>query len=155
MTEPPNASNDGCVFCAITAGELTPDVIAFRDEDILIFPSLHQHPENRGHTLVIPVQHLAHIYDVDRKVGGPLLAAVAAAARAVKQLWSADGVSVRQNNEPAGGQDVFHVHFHVIPRYGNESWKQGSFSSGLVEVPHAERKEQAKKLSQELRGTKW
>ena len=64
--------------------------------------------------LVVPTQHVAHIYDVGDDFAGPLMTTLARVAAAVKAVCSADGVSIRQNNEPHGGQDVFHLHFHVI-----------------------------------------
>lgn len=150
----PPVKSDGCVFCRIIAGDLTPDAVAYRDAETAVFPSLHQRPQNKGHMLVVPVPHVSYIYDVDRTLGGALIAAVAAVARAVKAIWQADGVIVRQNNEPHGDQDVFHVHFHVIPRFANDGFNQGEdrypFSS--LEVPYAERVAQANRLRQVLMG---
>jgi diadenosine tetraphosphate (Ap4A) HIT family hydrolase len=74
---------------------------------------------------------------------------LARAAAAVKSVFGAHGVSVRQNNEPHGGQDVFHVHFHVIPRFAEDEFNKGDdrFPFGAIEVPLAERVQQAAKLS--------
>jgi diadenosine tetraphosphate (Ap4A) HIT family hydrolase len=58
MTLDPPAS---CVFCRIVAGKLTPGVVAFRDSQTAVFPSRDQQPRNRGHLLVVPVRHVAHI----------------------------------------------------------------------------------------------
>ena len=70
----------------------------------------------------------------------------------MKAVCCADGVSIRQNNERHGGQDVFHVHFHVIPRFAGDAFTRGNgrFPLGAVEVPLEERVEQAKKLSEPL-----
>jgi diadenosine tetraphosphate (Ap4A) HIT family hydrolase len=106
--------------------------------------------------LVIPNQHVAHIYDIDDKLAGPLMTTLARVAAAVKRAWCADGVSIRQNNEQHGDQDVFHIHFHVIPRFADDAFTTGDdrFPFGKVEVPLDKRVEQAKKLSEILRPQK-
>jgi len=144
-----------CVFCAIVSGAATPGVVAYRDSDTAVFPSLHQRALNRGHMLVVPVAHVSNIYDVDRALGGSLIATVADVARALKRVWHADGVSVRQNNDAAGGQDVFHVHFHVVPRFANDGFELGGdrFPFGAIEVTLQERIAQAVRLREALAGT--
>jgi histidine triad (HIT) family protein len=138
-----------CVFCKILRRELTPDVIAFRDEHTAVFPSRGQQPRNHGHMLVVPVRHVPQLYDIGSDLAGPLMTTLARVAAAVKQTSGADGVSVRQNNDRYGGQDVFHVHFHVIPRFADDEFNSGDkrFPYGLVEVPLEERIRQAAKLS--------
>ncbi|MGC4045195.1 MAG: HIT family protein [Armatimonas sp.] len=141
-----------CVFCRILRGELTPEVLAYRDDYTAAFPCRHQQPRNRGHMLVVPIQHLPYIYDVGGELAGPLMITLTRVAAAVKIVCGADGVSIRQNNEPHGGQDVFHVHFHVIPRFADDGFTQGPnpYPDGAVEVPLEERVEQARKLSEAL-----
>jgi diadenosine tetraphosphate (Ap4A) HIT family hydrolase len=82
-----------CPFCRILRGELTPGVVAFRDRETAVFPSRHQFPRNRGHMLVVPVRHVARIYEVDRDVAGPLMTTVARVAAAVKAVprFAGDG----------------------------------------------------------------
>jgi histidine triad (HIT) family protein len=141
-----------CVFCRIAVGELTPEVLAYRDIHTAVFPSRHQQPRNRGHMLVVPTRHVGQIYDVGGDLAGPLMTTLARVAAAVKAVCSADGVSVRQNNEPHGGQDVFHVHFHVIPRFAEDGFNMGDdrFPLGALEVPLAERVLQAQELAEAL-----
>jgi len=141
-----------CPFCAITSGALTPEVVAYRDQNTAAFPSRHQQPRNQGHMLVVPVNHLAQIYDIDGVLAGALMTTVARVARALKNACAADGVSVRQNNEEHGGQDVFHVHFHVIPRFAEDGFNTGEtrFPFGMVEVPLSERVKQAAVLRDAL-----
>ena len=141
---------DSCVFCRIARGLLTPGVVAFRDSQTAVFPSRAQQPLNLGHMLVVPIPHVAQIYDVDRDLAGPLMATLARVAAAVKVVCSADGVSIRQNNERHGGQDVFHVHFHVVPRFAGDGFRGLDRSLGMIEVPVEERIEQARKLSAAL-----
>ena len=154
MTERMSAETEGtCVFCRIVRGELTPEVVAFCDSQTSVFPSRHQQPRNRGHMLVVPIQHVAHIYDVGDDLAGPLMTTLARVAAAVKAVCSADGVSVRQNNEPHGGQDIFHLHFHVIPRFEGDAFNTGDgrFPFGAVEVPLEERIDQGRRVREALR----
>jgi histidine triad (HIT) family protein len=139
-----------CVFCRILRGELTPGVVAFRDSHTAVFPSLGQQPQNRGHMLVVPIRHVAQIDEVDGDLAGPLMTTLARVAAAVKSVCSADGVSIRQNNGRHGGQDVFHVHFHVVPRFTGDGFTGLDRSLGMVEVSIEERIEQARKLSDAL-----
>ena len=142
-----------CVFCRIVRGELTPEVLAFRDSQTAVFPSRHQQPCNRGHMLVVPTRHVAQLYEIGGDLAGPLMTTLARVAAAVTAVCSADGVSIRQNNEPHGGQSVFHVHFHVIPRFAGDAFDtaDGRFPLGAVEVPLEERVEQALGVAEALR----
>ncbi len=140
-----------CVFCRIVKGELTPGVIAFRDSQTAVFPSRGQQPRNLGHMLVVPVRHVAQIYEIGDDVAGPLMTTLSRVAAAVKIASNADGVSIRQNNDPHGGQDVFHVHFHVVPRFADDGFVGLGPALGTIEVPVQQRVEQAQKLGEVLR----
>jgi diadenosine tetraphosphate (Ap4A) HIT family hydrolase len=94
---------------------------------------------------------VAHIYEVDDDLAGPLMTTLARVSAAVKTVCSADGVSIRQNNGRHGGQDVFHVHFHVIPRFAGDRFTGLDRALGMVDVSIEERIEQSRKLSDELR----
>jgi len=136
-----------CSFCRILRGELTPGVVAFRDAHVAVFPSLLQQPRNRGHMLVVSVRHVAGIYGVDAELAGPLMTTLSRVASAVKKAFGADGVTIRQNNDCAGGQDVFHLHFHVIPRFNGDGFVALDRKLGAMEIPIEERIEQAKRLA--------
>lgn len=139
-----------CVFCRILRGDLTPGVVAFRDRETAVFPSRHQWLRNRGHMLVVPVRHVARIYEVDADLAGPLMRTLARTAAAVKAACAADGVSIRQHNDRHGGQDVFHMHFHVIPRFAGDGFASLERSPGAVEVPLEERLDQASRFAAAL-----
>ena len=153
---PPHSSTatEQCVFCRIVKGDLTPGVVAYQDSATAVFPSLHQRSQNCGHIIVIPVAHVRDIYSVERDLGGALMETVAAVARAVKKIASADGITIRQNNERHGGQSVFHLHFHVIPRFVDDGFDRGEdrFPFGLVKVPYEECIHHAELLRRELNG---
>lgn len=143
-------SVDTCLFCRIVRGELTPGVLAYHDDQTAVFPSRLQQPRNRGHMLVVPTRHVEQIYGVDGDLAGPLMMTLARVAAAVKAVWSADGVSVRQNNERHGGQDVFHLHFHVVPRFAGDGFTGLDRSLGALEVALEERVDQAQKLAEAM-----
>ena len=109
------------------AGGFTRELIAYEDQSVLVVPSLHQKHKNHGHCLVITREHVPNIYALPETLAGPVLRAVAAAATATKKAFAADGVSVRQNNDPAGGQDVFHIHFHVVPRFAADDFDTAGY----------------------------
>ena len=106
-------TTDRCVFCEIVAGR-SPASLVWSDAEVLAFLSLQQH--RPGHSLVIPKRHFATIYELDEALAGPLFAVAGRLARAIKQEFQPDGILIRQNNERASGQVVFHVHLHIIPR---------------------------------------
>lgn len=120
MTQPYDPSN---VFAKILRGEL-PCHKLYEDAETLAFMDIM--PRGDGHCLVIPKKPSRNIFDVD----ADSLAAVARTsqklARAVVKAFSADGVTVQQFNEPAGGQVVFHLHVHVIPRFEGVSLRPHS-----------------------------
>jgi histidine triad (HIT) family protein len=72
-------------------------------------------PQCDGHCLVVPKKPSRGLLDADPEVLARTISAVQYVARAVVKAFGADGFQVRQYNEPAGGQTVFHLHFHVMP----------------------------------------
>lgn len=102
------------IFAKILRGEL-PAHKLYEDEATFAFMDIM--PRGTGHCLVIPKAPSRNILDVDAAALAAVTATVRKLAIAVKKAFSADGVSVHQFNESAGGQVVFHLHFHVIPRF--------------------------------------
>ncbi|MDP3958175.1 MAG: HIT family protein, partial [bacterium] len=91
------------------------------------------HPNNPGHTLIIPKHHAENIFDIEETSLCELMARVKKVAKAVKEGVKADGVNISMNNERAAGQIVPHAHFHVIPRFvgdGYTHWPQKSYKEG-------------------------
>ena len=84
-------SGTSCPFCGIASGARTPEVVAYRDQHTAVFPCLHQQPRNQGHMLVVPVIHVAQIYDVEGELAGALMTTLARVARALKKACAADG----------------------------------------------------------------
>jgi histidine triad (HIT) family protein len=101
------------IFARILRGEIPCHKI-YEDEATLAFMDVM--PQVDGHGLVIPKQASRNLLDADPQVFGPLMATVQKVARAAKKAFGAEGVLVKQFNEPAAGQTVFHLHVHVLPR---------------------------------------
>lgn len=104
-----------CVFCKIINGEL-PSAKVYEDEHVFAFLDLSQ--VTKGHTLVIPKEHVPNVYELPEEVAANLFKAVPKIANAVKKAYEPIGLNVLNNNGEAAGQSVFHIHLHIIPRYG-------------------------------------
>ena len=136
--------NEGCIFCKIVRKQAPASQI-YEDETVMSFLDIR--PLNLGHTLVIPKTHYVNIFDIPEKE----LAAVHKVAKlisfAIKKATIADGISIIQQNGKAAGQDIFHFHVHVVPRF--EGQKLPPFSE-LIEVDRAKLDTIAKKIKQYL-----
>jgi histidine triad (HIT) family protein len=105
------------VFARILRGEL-PSVRVWEDESVLVFMDVF--PQSEGHMLVISKTSQARtLLEVEPDVLARLTAVTQQAARAAVTALGCDGVSIMQFNGAAGGQTVFHLHFHVIPRWAD------------------------------------
>jgi histidine triad (HIT) family protein len=104
-----------CIFCRIARAEAEASIV-FEGDLVLAFLDVRAfHP---GHALVIPRRHVTDIYALDETaLAGALLGAVALVARAVRDALAPDGVNVWQSTGSAAGQEVPHLHLHVMPRY--------------------------------------
>jgi histidine triad (HIT) family protein len=102
------------VFAKILRGELPAQTI-YETDHVLAFMDIM--PRGDGHALVIPKAKARNILDVEPDVLAELMKAVQVVARASKRAFDADGITIQQFNESAGGQVVFHLHVHVIPRF--------------------------------------
>jgi histidine triad (HIT) family protein len=119
MTESTAAAPEadpGCLFCRIVAGEV-PSRQIYADEHAVAFLDIG--PWHRGHSLVVPRRHVP-----DLVTGAPALPEIAPAIDAVARLLvrrlDADGVNVLSSTGAVAGQEVFHLHVHVVPRYADE-----------------------------------
>jgi histidine triad (HIT) family protein len=103
-----------CWACRVLDG-VTPGCIVTQDQTVAVV--VNPFPSNRGHVLVIPRRHVENIYELPDEIAGPILSTAARVARAAKRAFAADGVTLRQNNDAASDQHLFHFHLHVIPRF--------------------------------------
>jgi histidine triad (HIT) family protein len=106
-----------CPFCAVAAGEAAASVVHETDET-LAFADLS--PATEGHTLVIPKRHAAGLDGLDPAVGGRLFREGMAVAAAARESLAPAGINFFLADGAAAGQEVFHVHLHVIPRYEDD-----------------------------------
>lgn len=115
MTQPYDSDN---IFAKILKEEL-PAHRVFEDEHTLVIMDIM--PRGDGHCLVLPKKPVRNLLDVDDETLGRVAITTAKMARVVRKAFNADGVTVQQFNESAGGQVVFHLHVHVIPRFDGVS----------------------------------
>ena len=106
--------DDGNIFAKILRGEI-PAVKVHEDDHVLAFMDVM--PQGDGHTLIVPKARARNLLDVSPVVLSDLMVRVQTIAKAVKRAFAADGVTLFQFSEAAGGQTVFHLHFHVVPRF--------------------------------------
>jgi len=137
-------SDPDCVFCRIVAGEI-PCWRVLEDDHVLAF--LDVGPLARGHTLIVPREHHATIDTLPDAIAAACGEAVARVSRAVRAATGAAGWNVLQNNGRVAGQEVEHVHFHVIPRESGDGlgyrWKPGKLTD---DDANALRRELAERL---------
>lgn len=106
-----------CVFCRIVAREI-PATVVHEDEHVLAFMDLGQ--VNPGHVLVAVKAHADNLYELTDAQAGAVLRAAARVARAIRDAFKPEGLSVYQANGAAAGQTVFHYHVHLVPRHDGD-----------------------------------
>ena len=107
------AYDDQNVFAKILRGEL-PATKVYEDDDTLCFMDIM--PRADGHCLVIPKTPCRNLLDASDTQLAQVLAAVKKVANAAMKGLDADGITIQQFNEAPGGQEVFHLHVHILPR---------------------------------------
>jgi histidine triad (HIT) family protein len=111
---PVPAYDETNIFARILRGELPCHKVY---EDEVAFAMMDIMPRADGHVLVLPKSPARNLLDADPEVVGKLITRVQKIARAVRSALAADGITVLQYNERAGGQIVYHLHFHILPRW--------------------------------------
>lgn len=106
------------VFAKILRGEI-PAFKVYEDDRALAF--MDAMPQSDGHTLVIPKVEARNFFDIAPDALADLIQATQHVARGVQQAFNPDGMRIIQFNEPAAGQTVFHIHFHIVPCYEGRS----------------------------------
>ncbi|MFI7072555.1 HIT family protein [Micromonospora sediminicola] len=133
------------MFCSVAAGVTDPGVCLAVNKEFVVFPALHQRPNNRGHMLLVPAGHFGSIADVPPEKAAPMLAALQATTQAVQAAFGASGTTVRLNLGPPA-QGIFHLHWHITPRYVGDDFN----SAKSREVPLSERLQLTAELRQHL-----
>lgn len=97
--------------------------IVYKDDLVTVFINSFFVGKNSGHAIVVPNEHIENVYDMPVATGHRIFEVTQKVAIAIKKAYDADGITIRQNNEPAGYQHAFHYHQHVFPRYINDGYE--------------------------------
>ncbi len=139
-----------CPFCRIIAGakdSMDGTHVIHQDETVTALLSLYRWEKNPLDILVVPNQHFENLYDLPLELAPALHQATRAVALALKVFTHCEGVSTRQHNEPAGNQDVWHYHVHIIPRFAGDRF----YMDRRIPFPEPERLAIAKELRHYLK----
>ncbi len=108
-----------CVFCRVVAGT-APRSIVYEDDDLVAFLDLF--PVHPGHTLVVPRGHVADLCSCPLPIAARLFRASTCLAPAIVDATGAQGFNVWTANGAAAGQEIFHLHLHVLPRFDDDAF---------------------------------
>ncbi len=120
--------NYECPICLGLQGSDSPKTLIkptdfiYRDELVSAFINTFFLGKNAGHVIVVPNKHYESIYTLPAEEGHRIFDVAQKVALAMKEAYNCDGITTRNNNEPAGDQHAFHFHFHVFPRYDNDGY---------------------------------
>lgn len=126
--------DDNCIFCKIADG-IIPSNTLYEDEDFRIILDIA--PAAKGHAVALPKKHMPDLFGIEPDTAAKALPAIAKTAAALQKVLGCDGINILQNNGEAAGQSVFHLHFHIIPRYKEDNliipWEHISYKEGEAE----------------------
>lgn len=103
-----------CIFYSIVAGTAEASIV---HDDALTTAFMDVPQMSRGHVLVAPKRHVRDVFALDDPTGAAVMATV---ARAVRAAFAQDGINITQSNGEAVGQEVFHLHVHLLPRHAGD-----------------------------------
>lgn len=112
-----------CIFCKIVAGEIPCNKI-YEDEELLSFLDIN--PANKGHVIIIPKKHKENLLEENPKIGENIVKISQKISKAIKEGLGAKSFNIVTNIGKEAGQEVFHTHIHLIPKYEGEEthfWK--------------------------------
>jgi histidine triad (HIT) family protein len=109
-----------CIFCKIIAGEI-PSFKIYEDESFIAI--LDRFPTSKGHTLIIPKRHAQDIFELTDNEASAILPLVKSLSAKIKTTLNCSGLNILQNNGKSAGQEIFHYHLHIIPRFDNDGIK--------------------------------
>ena len=122
---------DNCIFCKIISGDI-PSAVIYEDEDFKAIMDIS--PASRGHVIMLSKKHFDNLFELEDDVARKVLIVARRIAVAMKEELRCDGINLLQNNGEAAGQSVFHIHFHLIPRYKDDNlhltWTPGKYADG-------------------------
>lgn len=130
----------GSIFTKIIQGEI-PSVKLYEDQKCIVILDIN--PNHKGHSLVIPKEEYETVVECPKDVMQHLIVVAKKVATHTMKTLKCDGLNLVINNKPAAGQEIPHIHIHVIPRYSDDGYKHGY---GHVKYEEGELEEYGKKL---------
>jgi histidine triad (HIT) family protein len=135
-------AHEDCIFCKVLAGEI-PSEPVYEDEHAMAVMDIN--PWTRGHVVVFPRKHAANLFEIEDEELQRVIVAVKRVAEKVREGLDPDGVNLLQSNGRAAWQTIFHLHFHVIPRYDDDPLE-------LPTRPKPAEPEELAEVAKEIRG---
>jgi histidine triad (HIT) family protein len=121
-----------CLFCRIISGEISTEIV-YEDSKAVAFLDIH--PRAPGHTVVIPRCHALNLVELPFEEGPGLFYAIQKVARGVQEVMVAPGLTIGINQGKVSGQEVDHLHVHILPRFKNDG---GGSIQSVVNNPSSE-----------------
>lgn len=109
--------------------------LIFKDQLVSVFVNSFWIPTCEGHLIVVPNDHYENIYELPENIGHRISEVVQMMSIAMKNAYKCDGITTRQNNEPAGNQHAFHYHHHIFPRYDNDEFNINLTKKSILSEP--------------------
>lgn len=128
---------------------IKPADFVYKDDLVSAFINTFFMGKNAGHVIIVPNDHYESIYTLPTEQGHRIFEVAQKVALAMKEAYQCDGITTRNNNEPAGDQHAFHFHFHVFPRYENDGYNSVAPADKRLAEPE-ERAKYAEKLKKVL-----
>ena len=116
-----------CIFCEIVLSNI-PNYTVYEDNQTLAFLDIH--PRAKGHTVVIPKVHAETIFDLNEELLKSLLPAVERTTEKLESALQPDGYNIGWNHGEAGGQEIPHLHVHIMPRWDSDG---GTNMHGIID----------------------
>jgi histidine triad (HIT) family protein len=135
-------AHDDCIFCKVLDGEL-PSEKVYEDEHTVAVMDIN--PWTRGHAVVIPRRHAKDVFEISDDDLSAVIHAAKRLATMMRDTLGCDGVNLLQSNGAAAWQTIFHLHFHVIPRYDDDPLE-------LPTRPRPAQPEELAEVAKEIRG---
>lgn len=109
--------------------------LVYKDRLVSVFVNSFWIPTCEGHVIIVPNDHYENIYELPEDIGHRISGVVKMISIAMKKAYKCDGITTRQNNEPAGNQHAFHYHHHIFPRYDEDSFNINLTKKSILSEP--------------------
>jgi len=148
MTSLTHAPKDyNCPFCAFIGGDgdkyTQQEDVIYRNAFTTVVVAPRWWVNNPGSLLVVPNKHSENVYDISEEDISEVYKTAKKMAMAIRKVYQCDGTSMRQHNEPAGGQDAWHFHVQVLPRYVEDNLYKNNENNRFVDsnerAPYAQK----------------